>query len=120
VITGDLMPKLRGVVSLPSYVRGMWQVESPIGTKVYSESFPENVLSYDRTFNVSRYSALVLVNGGLSVSETPAEHIVQKVYVAVTPGVVEDYSQKFKTKVTLHSATGLEYANRLRTKVSIS
>jgi hypothetical protein len=118
------MPRLGCTVGFPQLLTGAWKIESPVGEKIFEQSFDGvTTLSTEQTIGV--YSAYILVDTGLSIGGTPvgAERIVrQNVSVIITPGISTELSQKFKESpaIIITSGAGVVLHNKLRTVVSVS
>jgi len=123
------MPRLRCSLKFPQAVgKGYWRIESPVGTKVYEESF-ENIATLSKELTVSPYSALVLVNSGVSMgvispetTPTAVRYGRQEVKVVVTPGAMITMPTKFRTKPQASTSPGVVTTlhNKFRTAVSVS
>jgi hypothetical protein len=116
------MPRFRGMVQLPTFIMGKWHIESPPGTQIFSESYPEGVLKHEKTLDIETYSALVLVNGGLSSQKGAKRQISQNVYITVTPGISSEFVNRVRETPSLVVTEGAYslLQNKLRTVVTIS
>jgi hypothetical protein len=115
------LPRLRCNVQFPQVVKGRFRVESPVGAVVADEPFESNTIL--REYALTRYSAYVLVDGGVRASAAPAKVIsTQSVYLVVTPGVSVELGNRLRESPTASAAAGVlrELKNKLRTAVSVS
>lgn len=116
------MPKCGGAVELPYYIHGVWSIESPPGTTIYSEEYPEGVTDFKNTLTTDYYSALLLVNGGIGSAYPPGSEITQSVSVRVAEGLFKTLANKTRLKASAKTLDGRLFAlgNKIRTKVSTS
>jgi hypothetical protein len=116
------MPRFRGMVQLPTFVKGWWHIESPPGTRIFDQPYPEGILKHEKTLDVEAYSALVYVNGGLSSQAGAKRRITQNVYITVTPGVSSEFVNRVRETPSLVVTEGAYrlLPNKFRTVVTIS
>ena len=136
------MPRLRCNVKFPQAVsKGYWRIESPVGAKVHEESF-ENITTLSKELTVSPYSALVLVNAGVSMAASTVIRYCRQRVEVVTPRATITMPNKFRTKpqvfpsppittilhnkfratpqTTTNPGFLIEMRNKFRTAVSVS
>jgi hypothetical protein len=103
-------------------IRGRWEVESPIGSTIFTQDYPEGALSVEETFDIEEYSALVLVNGGIGYGKPTGRAARQAVAVVVVPGISFEAKSKFRDYPETRVLGGFlkDLANKFRTGVSIS
>lgn len=112
------MPRLRCYVQFPQTVNGKFRVESPAGTKVLEEPFEATTIV--RELTLTKYSAYILVDGGLELGSSAGRRLSQSVYVATTTGVLSSPRIRESAAVSTAPGTAVEYRNKIRTRVSVS
>jgi hypothetical protein len=91
------MPKLKGLVQLPTDIKGRWSIEAPPGAEVFSEEFQPEKLTLEKTLDIQGYSAKLYLKTILKFPLAVGEHAVWKIPSTLDgfPRVVSDENLDF-------------------------
>jgi hypothetical protein len=112
------VPRLRCNVQFPQTLKGVLRIESPVGTKVLEEPYEATTIM--RELTLSKYSAYILLNGGLQLGSTASRTLSYGVYVAITPGILNNLRISESATVSTTPGTVITYKNKIRVSVSVS
>lgn len=115
------MPRHKWMIDFPQAITGRWLGESPVGVRVFEESF-ENASSASKEMSTSSFSAHILVDTGLRSSGVGKIVMTQGVYIVVCSGASVEHSNKFRESPVVSAASGVlrDLSNKIRTAVSVS
>jgi hypothetical protein len=115
------MPRHKWRVDFPQAITGRWLGESPVGVRVFEESF-ENASSASKEMSTGSFSAYILVDSGLRSSGIGKTALTQSVYFTVTPGSSVEHSNKLRESSVVSTASGVlrDLSNKIRAVVIVS
>jgi len=114
------MPKFRASARFPQQIFGMWYIESPPGNKVFSQNFQDTTSVSVSQMTLSKFSAYVFVDAGISGGGKGATGISERLYITVTPGVVLTPKLAETTQVSVLPGSTVSYKNAFKTEVSVT
>lgn len=115
------MPKFRALASFPQQIFGMWYIESPPGNRVFTQNFQSTTSVSVSQMTLSKFSAYVFVDAGISGGGKGATGISEGLYITVTPGVAVSLPKMAETpQVSVLSGSSISYKNAFKTGVSVT